>query len=113
MTRTIHGLEISGIDVDPEARCVHYHSSSDIVALRFKCCGQWFPCHLCHEEVAKHEAMVWPEKEFDSVAVLCGGCGKQMKVREYLECASTCPNCSRSFNPGCVSHAHYYFAVSR
>jgi len=113
VTRTIHGLEISGVDVDPETRCAHYHGPTDIVALKFRCCGKWFPCHLCHQEIVRHDAVVWPDNEFDSVAVVCGACGKQMSVREYLECASTCPSCGRSFNPACAEHAHYYFAVAR
>jgi uncharacterized CHY-type Zn-finger protein len=110
VTRAIHGVEVSGVDVDPETRCAHYRGLNDIIALKFKCCGKWFPCHLCHEELAQHEAVVWPENEFDSVAVLCGACGKQMRVQEYWRCASTCPGCGRSFNPGCIEHAHYYFA---
>jgi len=112
VTRTIHGLEVSGVDVDPETRCAHYHGPNDIVALKFKCCGDWFSCHLCHQELAQHESVVWPKQEFDSLAVLCGGCGKQLSVREYLECGSTCPSCVRSFNPNCAKHAYYYFAVS-
>ena len=111
VTRSIHGVQITGVDVDPETRCAHYHSATDIVALKFKCCGKWFPCHMCHQEVAKHAAVVWPEEEFDELAVLCGGCGRQVNVREYLECDSICPACGRSFNPGCARHAHYYFAV--
>jgi uncharacterized CHY-type Zn-finger protein len=111
VTRTIHGLEVSGVDVDPETRCEHYHGPNDIVALKFKCCGKWFPCHLCHEELAQHDAAVWPANKFDSLAVVCGACGRQLSVREYLECDSTCPGCGRSFNPNCAKHAHYYFDV--
>jgi uncharacterized CHY-type Zn-finger protein len=110
VTRRIHGVEINGVDVDPETRCAHYRGSNDIVALRFKCCGKWFPCHRCHDEIAGHPAVVWPEQEFDELLVLCGGCGRQMTPREYLDCASTCPACGRSFNPACAKHAHYYFS---
>jgi uncharacterized CHY-type Zn-finger protein len=110
VTRRIHGVEINGVDVDPETRCAHYRGSNDIVALRFKCCGKWFPCHRCHDEIAGHPAVVWPEQEFDELLVLCGGCGRQMTSREYLDCASTCPACGRSFNPACTKHAHYYFS---
>ena len=62
-------------------------------------------------EIAGHPAVVWPEREFDELVVLCGGCGRQMSAQEYLDCKSICPNCGRSFNPACVKHAHYYFAV--
>jgi uncharacterized CHY-type Zn-finger protein len=109
--RKIHGVEIHGVDVDPETRCAHYRTENDIVALKFKCCGRWFPCHRCHQELGQHETLVWPHQEFDALAVLCGGCGKQLSIREYLGGASSCPGCSRSFNPGCIEHAHYYFAV--
>jgi uncharacterized CHY-type Zn-finger protein len=112
VTRTIHGLEVSGVDVDPETRCAHYHGPNDIVALKFKCCGKWFPCHHCHDEIARHAAEVWAEEEFDEPVVLCGGCGHRTSAREYFECDSTCPGCGRSFNPNCAKHAHYYFAVS-
>jgi uncharacterized CHY-type Zn-finger protein len=113
VTRIIHGVEIHGVDVDPETRCAHYHTATDIIALKFKCCGKWFPCHLCHEEVARHDPAVWAKQEFDEVAVLCGGCGQQMSVSRYLNCNSTCPSCGRSFNPACAKHAHDYFAVSQ
>ena len=112
MTRTIHGLEITGIDVDPETRCAHYHGATDIVALKFKCCRRWFPCHLCHEELAEHPRAVWSENEFDELVALCGSCGRRMSVSDYLHCAASCPRCGRAFNPGCASHAHYYFAVA-
>jgi len=110
--RRIKGVEINGVDVDPETRCAHYHGPTDIVALKSKCCGKWFPCHQCHDEIAGHPAIVWPEQEFDELVVLCGECGRQMSAREYLDCKSICPNCGRSFNPACATHAHYYFAVS-
>jgi uncharacterized CHY-type Zn-finger protein len=113
VTRTIHGLEINGVDVDPETRCTHYHGASDIVALKFKCCGRWFPCHRCHEEIADHAAGFWTAEEFDELVVLCGGCGRCMSAREYFRCASICPSCGRSFNPACAEHVHYYFAVAR
>jgi uncharacterized CHY-type Zn-finger protein len=111
VTRTIHGREISGVEVDSETRCAHYQAANDIVALKFKCCGRWFSCHLCHDEIAQHPATVWPKDELDEQVVLCGGCGRRMSAREYLDCASRCPNCDRSFNPGCAQHAHFYFAV--
>jgi len=54
-------VQVIGIDVDPETRCDHYHSDRDIIAIKFKCCGQWYPCHACHAEVAGHPAEVWPK----------------------------------------------------
>lgn len=42
-------------------------------------------------------------------AVLCGVCGHQLTVIEYLDCGSTCPACGTAFNPGCARHRHLYF----
>jgi uncharacterized CHY-type Zn-finger protein len=111
VTRTIHGLEITGVNVDPETRCVHYHGENDILALKFKCCGNWFPCHACHAELAGHPAVTWPNQELDARAVFCGACGHQLSIREYRECDSICPRCGRHFNPGCARHYHLYFEL--
>jgi uncharacterized CHY-type Zn-finger protein len=111
VTREIHGVEVHGVDVDPETRCAHYHSENDVIALKFKCCGSWFPCHLCHDQIADHPATVWTQPEFDELVVLCGACGNRMSARDYLNCASACPSCGRPFNPGCAEHAHYYFGI--
>ncbi len=100
---------VTGLDVDPETRCAHYHSERDIIAIRFKCCGEWFPCHACHAELAGHATRVWSKDEFNTRAVLCGGCDHQLTVREYLDCSSVCPNCCRQFNPGCARHYDRYF----
>jgi uncharacterized CHY-type Zn-finger protein len=109
VTRTIHGVEINGIDVDAETRCGHYHGPDDIVALKFKCCGNWFPCHQCHAELAGHVASVWPKEELGALAVLCGACGRELSIREYFECDSMCPSCRRQLNPDCARHYHLYF----
>lgn len=108
--RVVRGETITGAEVDEKTRCAHYHSERDIIAIKFRCCGDWFPCHRCHAELAGHAAVVWPRDEFDAAAVLCGACGHQLTVREYLECDSSCPRCQRQFNPGCASHSHFYFA---
>lgn len=107
--RKVGGGTVIGVDLDHETRCAHYHGEDDIIAIRFKCCGNWFPCHACHTELAGHAAEVWPRDEFETRAVLCGGCGHQLTVREYLDCDSVCPRCGRQFNPGCARHHHLYF----
>ncbi len=112
MQRAIHGVEVHGVDVDPETRCAHYHGPSDVIALRFKCCGNWFPCHICHSETADHTVKVWPADEFDAHAILCGACGYQLTIREYLDSTSVCPHCARQFNPGCRRHRHLYFSTA-
>lgn len=110
--RLIYGEKIVGIEVDAQTRCAHYKSESDIIAIKFKCCGRWFPCYQCHVECAGHAPKVWANGEFDAPAILCGGCGFQLKINEYLDCDSICPKCCRRFNPGCANHYHLYFEFS-
>jgi uncharacterized CHY-type Zn-finger protein len=112
MMRLIHGEEVHGVGVDPETRCAHWHSPLDIIAIRFKCCSRWYPCFECHQETAAHEATVWPASEFGEPAILCGACGQQLSVHEYLACESRCPGCGNGFNPGCKKHLHLYFESS-
>jgi uncharacterized CHY-type Zn-finger protein len=109
MIRKIHGEEVYGVDVDQETRCAHWNSELDIIAIKFKCCGRWFPCYDCHASIADHPADVWPATERSTEAVLCGACGRQLTIAEYLECDSACPECEKAFNPGCARHYHLYF----
>jgi uncharacterized CHY-type Zn-finger protein len=108
--RVVKNVKVSGVGVDDETRCAHYHGEHDIIAIKFKCCGEWFPCHKCHSELAGHAAEVWPRDEFDVSAILCGGCRYQLTIREYFDCESVCPHCRRQFNPGCALHRDLYFA---
>jgi uncharacterized CHY-type Zn-finger protein len=105
----IHDTTVFGVAVDQETRCAHYGSECDIIAIKFKCCGEWYPCHSCHAELAGHAPERWPAADFDTHAVLCGACGNQLSVREYLACSSVCPRCGRDFNPGCANHHGLYF----
>lgn len=109
MVRLIHGEEVHGVDIDAETRCAHWHSPLDIIAIKFKCCGRWYPCFECHSELAGHSASVWPKGEFVERAILCGACGTKLSIDEYSTCDSTCPTCKASFNPGCSNHFHLYF----
>jgi uncharacterized CHY-type Zn-finger protein len=109
MIMLIHGEEVHGIGVDSETRCTHWHSPLDIIAIKFKCCGTWYSCFDCHQELAKHRAAVWLTDEFDERVILCGSCGRQFTVHEYLSCNSVCLNCESPFNPGCSRHHHLYF----
>ena len=45
---------VLGPVVDDMTRCVHYNTPVDIVAI-FACCGEYYPCHLCHQETAGHD----------------------------------------------------------
>jgi uncharacterized CHY-type Zn-finger protein len=107
--KTIHGETVFGSEVDAQTGCAHYKTEKDIIAIKFKCCGEWFSCYECHAEHATHQPQVWARTEFDAPAILCGVCGKQLTVSEYLACESTCPNCRSAFNPGCAKHYHLYF----
>ncbi|PZR75945.1 MAG: hypothetical protein DLM73_03980 [Chthoniobacterales bacterium] len=109
MERIIHNILVLGLNVDEQTRCAHYHGEDDVIAIKFRCCGDWFPCHECHAELAGHAAVPWPKEEFDAAAILCGGCGHQLSIREYLDCNSVCLHCRRRFNPGCANHYPLYF----
>lgn len=89
---------------------MHYSSAVDIVAIKFACCGEYYPCHRCHEETAGHPAEVWPLSERRRQAILCGACGAQHSIGVYLD-ADACPACGSQFNPRCALHAHLYFEV--
>jgi uncharacterized CHY-type Zn-finger protein len=108
---SINGISIFGKPVDNQTRCEHWHSALDIIAIKFKCCEKYFPCYSCHEETADHEAMVWPKNEFDTKAILCGVCGTELSIKDYMGCNNTCPKCASLFNPGCSKHYHLYFEV--
>ena len=109
MTRHIHGEEVTGVDVDAQTRCAHYNSELDIIAIKFKCCERWFPCFECHKERADHKAETWPPEAWNEAAILCGVCGHQMTINEYMASNNTCPKCKAGFNPGCANHYELYF----
>jgi uncharacterized CHY-type Zn-finger protein len=101
--------EALGLELDGETRCAHWHGPLDIVALRLPCCGAYYACRDCHDALADHPARVWPRDEQEAMAAMCGACGRQMSVREYLGCEDRCPACGAGFNPGCRLHRHLYF----
>jgi uncharacterized CHY-type Zn-finger protein len=100
---------VQGVALDAETRCAHYHSAVDIIAIKMRCCGTYHACRECHDELADHPSEVWPKAEWDRPAVLCGACGVEMSVRDYLGCENRCPACQSLFNPGCKTHHHLYF----
>ena len=103
------GPQVHGVDLDPQTRCAHWRSPLDIIAIRMRCCGAWYACKDCHDALAGHPAEVWPRAEFGRPAVLCGACGTQLTVRQYLACDNRCPACAAPFNPGCRLHYRFYF----
>jgi uncharacterized CHY-type Zn-finger protein len=100
---------VNGIDVDPQTRCAHYNLPVDIVAIRMKCCDAYYACKDCHDALAGHTVEVWPRSEWDREAVLCGACGVEMSIHQYLECNNRCPACGAQFNPACRNHHPFYF----
>jgi uncharacterized CHY-type Zn-finger protein len=102
---------IKGKTVDEYTRCTHYHSQVDVIAIKFKCCNEYYPCYECHEEEAGHMREVWTKNEFDKKAVLCGICKNELTIHEYLASGNHCPNCHTDFNPNCSKHYHLYFEI--
>jgi uncharacterized CHY-type Zn-finger protein len=106
------GIEVLGVNVQADTRCEHYRSGRDIIAIRFKCCQVYYPCYECHVQVAGHLAQKWPATEFDRKAILCGGCGYELTISEYMRCGAVCPECRAEFNPNCELHYHLYFETA-
>lgn len=102
-------VPLRGVAVDLETRCAHYDDHHDRIAIRFACCGVYYPCFRCHEELADHEAERIPRSAFDEAGVLCGGCGTALSVLAYLDSRDVCPRCGAAFNPGCRRHHGQYF----
>ena len=105
-----HRPAVLGPVVDGQTRCVHYRTPLDVIAIKFPCCGEFYPCHLCHAETAGHDAAQWPLASRDEPAVLCGVCGGLLEIAEYLG-VDSCPGCAATFNPGCKLHTGLYFEV--
>lgn len=103
-------IRVYGQTVDEATRCVHYRSAEDIVAIKFACCGRYYPCFECHADDVSHAATVWPESQWGEKAILCGACQTELTITTYKE-VSACPHCAAAFNDGCRLHAHLYFEV--
>jgi uncharacterized CHY-type Zn-finger protein len=83
----------------------------DIVAIRMKCCDAYYACKDCHEALAGHLLVAWPRGEWHCKAILCGACGLEMSIQQYMECGNLCPSCGSRFNPACRNHARFYFEM--
>jgi len=102
-------IEVKGKLIDGQTRCEHYHSLLDIIAIKFKCCNEYYPCYQCHEETTDHAPMIWLKEEWNSKAILCGVCKQELTINEYFISNNYCPKCNSAFNPGCSKHFHLYF----
>lgn len=109
--KKVFGIKVFGNNVDAQTGCAHYRSPLDIIAIKFKCCGKWFPCFECHAESSEHPAQIWSADDFETRAVLCGKCGYQLTINEYFKSNFVCPDCSGKFNPGCANHYRLYFDI--
>lgn len=101
-------MVLKGLLIDDETRCEHYHSPTDIIAIKFKCCNTFYPCYKCHEVLENHIVERWKVSEFKEKAILCGSCKKTLSIQEYMQ-TEHCPNCGSLFNPKCYNHYHLYF----
>lgn len=99
---------VLGRTVDSETRCVHYSLPLDVVAIKFYCCNEYYPCHQCH---AGHDIAPWPRHRLDAgdKIVLCGVCKRELTFAEYAR--SVCPACAAPFNPKCALHYSMYFEL--
>ena len=111
MELTISGIAVRGIEIDGRTGCTHFRSDLDIIAVKFKCCRTYYSCIYCHELEAGHPARTWPKAEFDEKAVLCGACGAELTILQYLNCQAACSACRARFNPRCELHYHLYFEM--
>jgi uncharacterized CHY-type Zn-finger protein len=103
--------EVLGVNVDSQTRCEHYHGPTDIIAIKMKCCGVYYACKDCHAALADHPIETWPESEWNQHAILCGACGTELTILQYMLSDNRCPSCREQFNTGCRNHYHYYFQV--
>jgi len=97
--------------LDDQTRCKHYQSERDIIAIKFKCCREYYSCYQCHHELADHDAVRWAVDEQYEQAILCGQCQHELRISDYLHSDFQCPHCGASFNPKCEDHWTLYFEV--
>ena len=64
--------EVRGVNLDAQTRCAHFHGSTDIIAIKMKCCGVYYACKDCHAALADHPSEIWPEGEWEEKAILLG-----------------------------------------
>lgn len=105
----IRHSQVKGVELDKHTRCKHYHSTKDIIAIKFKCCDTFYACYSCHQELADHKAQKWRKQEYHEKAILCGKCGEKHSIEAYMNSHFSCPSCHAAFNPGCENHYSLYF----
>lgn len=105
---------VLGPTVDDKTRCIHYHLQLDVIAIKFRCCGQYYPCYKCHDQCESHERKIWPRTELEiEKVVLCGNCESELTFAEYNRSGSECCFCKAQFNPNCSLHYELYFDTGK
>ncbi|BBE41205.1 CHY zinc finger protein [Streptococcus dysgalactiae] len=94
-----------GIDLDQEYRCLHYHTTLDIVGLKCAFCQTYYACYHCHDQLTEHAFV--PTGSAEMFPVICGHCRKLLSRAEYA--SGHCPYCQSPFNPACHRHKDIYF----
>jgi|SRR5579862_3624958 len=108
---SINDIPVYGVELNQQTGCAHYHSPLDNIALLFKCCKRYYACYYCHQADADHEIERWQPHEWDTRAILCSACGKELTIHQYFACNMRCVHCHAAFNPGCKTHWHFYFVL--
>ncbi|EGW30027.1 uncharacterized protein SPAPADRAFT_144251 [Spathaspora passalidarum NRRL Y-27907] len=105
-------LTLKGQLVDKHSRCIHYHTTIDIIALKYKCCQTYYPCFQCHQELTNHKVEKYNLTDLESIkVVLCGECYNELLFDEYKNNQMKCVYCHHEFNPGCSLHYDLYFDI--
>ncbi|MBB5174187.1 CHY zinc finger protein [Texcoconibacillus texcoconensis] len=107
----VHGIQVQGVKVDKNTRCQHYHTKRDVVAIKMNCCQTYYSCFQCHQEMTDHNIETWSKEQFDEKAILCGVCGTELTITQYMKAKDHCPHCFTAFNAGCRHHYHLYFQM--
>lgn len=106
-------VEVKGKLVDTETRCEHWNGPNDIIALRFKCCPDYYyPCFQCHNELTTHVLQKFNLTiNLDLKCIFCGHCKKELTFKEYISSSNVlrCSYCKHRFNENCKLHYHCYF----
>lgn len=104
-----NSIKVHGQLVNDHTGCTHYHTPVDVIAIKMKCCDQYYACYYCHEEAAQHPPQRWTKEELDTPAILCGVCKQELSINEYFNSNYQCSSCGAAFNPKCSNHNHLYF----
>lgn len=97
-------MRIYGLDLDQAGRCVHYHLSVDVTAMKCARCQRYYACYQCHDALENYR---FAASNKDDWPVMCGICGCLMRFDQYQ--LGTCPRCGHAFNPKCSLHGQIYF----